>query len=301
MSSFTFLETLPNEERCRVHFRLQREQRGIVCKHCGQGRHYWMKAKQCWQCVNCRFRTTLRSGSVMQGSNLPVRKWYQAMALMTANKKGISAKEMQRQLKHRRYDTIWSLMHRIRNAMGNRDDQYSLKGIVQFDDSFLLKAKPDGRKLKRGRRTCNPTISVNDKEICKVSQEKVRGKYPRSKFTRIKVRDSSFQGKKGNQVDECIEEKVIVFSKKSPNHINIADHVDVQIINPQWIGVQEIKCKWLTGAVDQAKRNICSVYHRIKFKYLQLYLDEFCYRWNRSKSGKSMFSRLCIAVAKPSW
>jgi len=237
----------------------------------------------------------------MQGSNLPVRKWYQAMVYMTANKKGISAKEMQRQLKHRRYDTIWSLMHRIRNAMGNRDDQYSLNGIVQFDGSFFLKATPDGRKLKRGRRTCPQSISMNDQRICKVPDEKEGGKFPRFKFTRIKVRDGSIQGNKGYKVDEYIEDRVIVFSKKSPHHIDIADHVDVQIIKPQSIRGREIESKRLISAVDQAKRNICNVYHRIKFKYLQLYLDEFCYRLNRSKSRKTMFSRLCVAVAKPSW
>jgi hypothetical protein len=70
----------------------------------------------------------------MENSNLPVRTWYMAMAFMSFSKKGISASELQRQLGHSRYATIWSLMHRIRDAMGKRDSRYGLSGMVEFDE-----------------------------------------------------------------------------------------------------------------------------------------------------------------------
>ena len=57
----------------------------------------------------------------MENYKLPIRKWYLAMAFMSFSKKGISAAEMQRQLDHSRYETIWTMMHRIREAMGKRD------------------------------------------------------------------------------------------------------------------------------------------------------------------------------------
>ena len=87
----------------------------------------------------------------MENSNLPVRTWYLAMLFMTFTKKGISAKELQRQLNHNRYDTIWSLMHRIRNAMGNRDNLYTLNGMVEFDEGYYEIATAEHIKLKRGK------------------------------------------------------------------------------------------------------------------------------------------------------
>ena len=80
-----------------------------------------------WQCSGCDFRTYLRSGTIMQASKLPICTWYLAMAFMSFSKKGISASELQRQLDHSRYDTIWALMHKIRTAMGLRDVLYNLK------------------------------------------------------------------------------------------------------------------------------------------------------------------------------
>ena len=52
------------------------------------------------------------------------------MALMTMTKKGFSAKEMQKQLGHNRYQTIWRMMHKIREAMGNREALYKLQGMI---------------------------------------------------------------------------------------------------------------------------------------------------------------------------
>jgi len=64
----------------------------------------------------------------MESSKLPVRLWYLAMMFMTFTKKGISEKELQRQLKHKRYNAIWALIHKIRNAMGNRENLYAIEG-----------------------------------------------------------------------------------------------------------------------------------------------------------------------------
>jgi len=151
MNILRFIEQFPDENSCREHFRSQREKAGVTCPKCRGTKHYWLSAKWQWQCTGCDFRITLRSGSMMQNSNLPVRTWYLAMAFMTFSKKGLSACELQRQLQMTRYDTVWSLMHRIRNAMGNRDARYTLEGTVEFDEAYFATATPSGIRLKRGK------------------------------------------------------------------------------------------------------------------------------------------------------
>src|SRR5690606_41838451 len=97
MTILRFLEQFPDEASCREHFRQQREHEVVCCKRCGNKKQYWLQAKWQWQCSECGFRTTLRSGSMMENSNLPVRTWYLAMAFMSFTKKGISAHELKRQ------------------------------------------------------------------------------------------------------------------------------------------------------------------------------------------------------------
>lgn len=118
MNILSFLKEYGTEQKCRQHFRLQREKQGVICKKCSCSDHYWLAGKEQWQCKRCKFRTTLKSGSIMEESKLSFLVWYEVIAFMSFSKKGISAKEMQRQLGHSRYQSIWSLMHKVRIAMG---------------------------------------------------------------------------------------------------------------------------------------------------------------------------------------
>jgi len=137
MKIHEFTQKFPNENSCRMHFKVVREQEGIVCKKCSCTKHYWLQSKWQWQCSDCRFRTTLRSGTIMESAKLSFYKWYLCMAWMSSTKKGISAMEMQRQLGHKRYRTIWVLMHKIRAGMGNRDDKYTLDGSIELDEGYF--------------------------------------------------------------------------------------------------------------------------------------------------------------------
>lgn len=101
MNILRFVDQFPDENSCEELFRLQREKEGLKCKKCGCQKYYWLNAKYQWQCLKCSFRICLRSGTTFQSSKLPPRKWYLAMMLMT--NKGLSAKELQRQLGHKRY------------------------------------------------------------------------------------------------------------------------------------------------------------------------------------------------------
>ncbi|MFT6810921.1 MAG: hypothetical protein ACJA01_004167, partial [Saprospiraceae bacterium] len=121
------MDDFPDERSSRTHLKAQREKEGVLCKKCGHTEHYWLQGKEQWQCKSCSFRTTLRSGTMMlQSSKLPFQFWYLVIALMTITKKGFSALEMQRQIGHKRYEPIWFMMHKIRAAMGQRDDLYQL-------------------------------------------------------------------------------------------------------------------------------------------------------------------------------
>ena len=72
----------------------------------------------------------------MHRSHLPFRYWFIAIHLLTSIKKSFSSKEIQRQLGNKRYEPIWEMMHKIRLAMGNRDDEYTLDGELELDEGI---------------------------------------------------------------------------------------------------------------------------------------------------------------------
>jgi len=143
MNIFSFTAHFVDEQSCRQHFKTERDKQGVVCKKCGSTCHYWKKDKECYECKSCRFRTSLRSGTIMENSNLSFLVWYRAMFLMSTTKKGFSAKEIQRQLGLKRYEPVWSMVHKLRKAMGNRDARYTLEGMIEMDEGYFTVASTE--------------------------------------------------------------------------------------------------------------------------------------------------------------
>ncbi|MCH2226105.1 MAG: transposase, partial [Crocinitomicaceae bacterium] len=89
MTISEFYSKFPTEASCRLHLKTAREEAGIVCKKCDCTKHYWLKGKEQWQCSSCNFRTTLRSGTLFEASKLKLKTWFEALYLMSNNKKGM--------------------------------------------------------------------------------------------------------------------------------------------------------------------------------------------------------------------
>ena len=89
-------------------------QGGVIKSSC-------VPARRLYQCneVTCRFQFSATSGTIFDKSHLPLPVWFQAVALIVNAKKGLSAKQMERDLGVN-YRTAWLLNHRIREAMLSR-------------------------------------------------------------------------------------------------------------------------------------------------------------------------------------
>ena len=301
MNILEFAKEFPDEATCREHFRLIREKEGIVCKKCKGQRHYWLKGKWQWQCSECGFRTGLRSGSMMESAKLPVRKWYLAMAFMSFSKKGISACELQRQLNHSRYESIWSMMHRIRDAMGERDDLYSLEGMIEFDEGFFETATPKGTKLKRGKGSQKQGDVAVMAESTPLEDPDTGNKSKHFRYLKMKVLQSQKAESINETIKENLDELCIVFSDKSKNYVDIADFVEAHYTEKSNKESATTNLRWVHIQISNAKRNFLGIYHKISGKNLQRYLNEFCYKLNRRYFGKRLFDRVLIALSSQYW
>ena len=153
MRLIDFLREFPDEQSCERKLKEYREAQGVICPHCGCQEYYWKGDKKCFECKHCRYRQSLKANTVMHGSQLPLRYWFITMHLLTSTKKSFSAAELQRQLGHKNYMPIWAMLHKLRNAMGKRDAEYKVFGMVELDEGFFSTEIPDSEKdkpLKRG-------------------------------------------------------------------------------------------------------------------------------------------------------
>lgn len=303
MNILKFVEEFPDEKSCRDHMVKTRAHEGVVCKKCRCQKHYWLKGKWSWQCSACNFRTSLRSGTAMENSNLPVRTWYLAMAFMTFTKKGISATELQRQLNHSRYNTIWSLMHRIRGAMGKRDDLYGLEGMIEFDEGYFEKATSEVKrqKLKRGRGSQRQSNVAVMAESTKLEDPETGKKDSHCRYFKMKALDSHNKDEVNGLISKTLDELSIVFSDQSASYVDISDYVEVHVSEKSNRETTTTTLRWVHIAISNAKRTLLGIYHKIEGRYLQSYLNEFCYKLNRRYFGEKLFDRLVVAVTHQYW
>lgn len=150
MTLMEFMEQYGKEEQCREHLYQLRWPDGFVCPKCGvKDKPFNIKSHHRYQCRHCNHQTTVTAGTIMDKSRTPLTKWFLAIYLMGQDKRGCSALKLKQELGIA-YDTAWTMSHKIRKAMQERDSNYLLSGTIDIDDAFFGAARAGG---KRGRGT----------------------------------------------------------------------------------------------------------------------------------------------------
>lgn len=300
LTLLNFSDVYPDEASCVEALRRFREGHGLGCSRCGCTHMYWDKAHKSWICRRCGHETTLRSGTVMQGSNLPVRDWLAAMFLLTATKRAISAKEIQRQLGRKRYQPVWEMVHKLRDVMGKRDARYSLDGDVEIDEGFFSTETPEGQKdcpLKRGRGSQRKTavLVMAESGFPEVPSGKKRSTPKVVRHIKMEVIDDLKASTETPKVKQATGGKANATTDGSNTYASlekdgaVASHKAIVMDDKKKVGKV---LPWVHIAISNAKRSILDTYHDIKAEFLQLYLNEFCYKFNRRYFGFRLFERL---------
>lgn len=301
MNLLNFISQFPDEDSCKLKLKAIRDKEGIICRHCGGKDHYWKRDKWQYECKACKTRTTLRSGTVMHGSQLPIRYWFVAMHLLTCTKKSFSAVELQRQLGHKYYEPIWTMLHKLRLAMGKRDGKYSLSGQIELDEGFFsteLKPGDKNKPRKRGRGSQKKTkvlVMAESKDVD--SKPTKKGKPRKVGFIKMQVIPNLKSGTINEKVIANVSRKSTLLTDDSTSYTDLGNLVNkhhAQVIPKEKVG--EI-LPWVHLAIANAKRMLLDIHHNIKPEYLQGYLNEFCYKFNRRYFGEALFDRLLLVGA----
>jgi hypothetical protein len=302
MNLLNFSESFPDEESCKVKFKEYRDKQGVICSHCGGIAHYWKKDKWQYECKSCKTRTTLRSGTIMHGSQLPFRYWFVAIHLLTSTKKSFSAKEIQRQLGHKRYQPIWEMMHKLRIAMGKRDSKYQLTGQMELDEGFfstIAKDEDKDKPLKRGRGSQKKTkVLVMAESIIVKDKFTKTGKPRKVRYIKMQVIENLESETITTIVENNVSRTATLDTDDSTSYVklkNVVKEHNPKVIQKELIGKA---LPWVHIAISNSKRVLLDMFHGIKSEFLQYYLDEFCYNFNRRYYGEALFDRLLtVAVS----
>lgn len=123
------------EDACREYLTKLRWPMGFICPFC-QGEGGWVDRRHRWTCQNCRRQSTVTAGTIFDATHLPLHVWFRAAWLVTSQKSGASALGVQQVLGLGSYRTAWTWLHKLRRAMV-RPGRDRLKGTVEVDEAFI--------------------------------------------------------------------------------------------------------------------------------------------------------------------
>jgi len=277
---FEFQERFRTEEKCFEHLKHIRWPKGFVCPRCGHTEAYFLEDQKLFQCKQCRRQTSVTANTLFHRTHLSLRIWFWAIFLVGSDKRGCSAKHLERFFEIS-YDTAWLLIHKIRNAMGDRDDRYLLEHVVEMDETFFGGAAAG----KRGRGADNKTQVI-------VAVENHGKSAGYAKMTVIETLDGSTVEttakqtvKEGATVRTDGYSSYRVLSKSYTHDGKKVEAKDAAKLLP-----------WVHTLIGNTKTFLRGTYHGVSHKHLQRYLDEFCYRHNRRFKGMEIFDRILTAA-----
>ncbi len=229
---------------------------------------------------------------MMYKSKVPLLSWFMCIHLMTSSKKPFSCLELQRQLGFKRYEPVWDMMRKIRIMMGKRDDRYSLKGTIEMDEGFFevvdlpeydeLGNKIDKRKeLTRGRGSERQSTVLVSVESTPIEHEFKHKKKRVMGYIKMEVVSDSSSVTLNNSIIKNVEPSSHVVTDKWRGYSKVSSVVEKH--TPMRVPKTESmeKLPWVHTVISNCKRELLGVHHSINRNYLQLYLNEFCYKLNR--------------------
>ena len=237
-------------------------------------------------CLNkdCRQQFSPTSGTLFADSHLPLLTWFHAIALMLNAEKGISAKQLQRDLGIGGYKTAWYLNHRIREAMGNGDIP-KLGGIVEIDETYI-----GGRVRGKGMK------------FAKKQKQVVMGAVQRGGKLRLQhIPDAKIQTISGfvkatlsQDVERVMTDQHGAYpTALAPEFTDRHERIN-HIIGEYVRG--DVTTNTIESAFSLLKRGVVGQFHKLSGKHLHRYLTEFEYRFNHRNDADVFIEtvrRLC--------
>lgn len=266
-----------NEDEARRFLEASRWPDGPVCPHCGQidtvSKLGGKSMGPGWyRCSDCDDKFTVRVGTVMERSHIPLHKWLLATHLIVASKKGISAKQLERMLGIT-YKSAWFMCHRIREAMkpATPSPIGGHNRVIEADETFIGgKAKNRAYAKKEPKKQAVMTLVDRDGESRSFHVANVKGKTLREAIVRTASRKSHLM------TDEA--GAYVKIGREFAGHSTVNHSIDEYARMAGFVHINTAECRF-----SLMKRAVFGTHHSISEAHLHRYLVEWDFKFNTRK------------------
>lgn len=262
-----FLARFPDEQSCIDYLTALRWGGHIVSPFDPDSKVYVCKNNR-YRCKNTKKYFNVKTRTMFENSKVKLRKWFLAIYLITAHKKGISSLQLHRDLQLTQ-KTAWFLLHRIRNCFGK--EYGPMLGIVEVDEAY-----PGGKEKNKHFKNRNPhPQSLSHKST-------VMGIAERNGVLKAKVIPSPSTANIIPEILRNVAPGTVVVTDQYNVYKRLAGYYEHQSINHA--AGEYVKGDAHTNTIEGfwslLKRGIIGIYHFTSHEHLQLYVDEFVFRYN---------------------
>lgn len=287
------IQFFSDSENCRQFVIASRWADGVVrCPQCGSDSVLYMAKANAYNCrtKHPRQKFTLKTGTVMEDSAIPLEKWMPAFWLLTNCKNGISSYELARSIGVTQ-KSAWHMLGRIRKAMDESSDNATKLGgkgkVVQTDETVIggepLNFHESRRKRMRKETRDERTRLYNNTYGHKVA---VQGMFDvETRQMRAKVVPNVRRDTLQKEILAGIEWGSTVWTDQAAAHKSLKEHFVHKTVNHAVSYVNKgVTTNSLENFWSLLKRNLSGTYVSVEAYHLDRYLAEQCFRFNTSKT-----------------
>jgi transposase-like protein len=274
-----FEARFPDDEACARWLFERRWPDGFRCPGCGHAKGWELgRGTLLVECARCHRQTSVTAGTVLHRSHLPLRTWFLAAWLVATHRNGMSARQLWLQLGLGSYKTAWLLLGKLRRAMVG-PGRGPLAGLVEVDETSIP-FRDGGEPVRPGR--------AHEGKLLVAGAVEIVGKGPGR--VRLVVIDDYSAATLTTFVTGNVASGSTVVSDGWSGYKRLKDVKH----EPTVIGdtPAHLVLPWIHRIFANAKRWALGVYHGLREKHLQAYLDEFVFRFNRRRTPAAAFERL---------
>ena len=283
---YNFIQNFPNEQTCYNLLVQKKWVNGIpVCPFCGSVNSTKSKSKTfSYRCNDCRKDFSILTHTIMENTHISLQKWFLAILLMSRDKRGVSALELAGDLDISSEKAIHMALN-IHSAMSARESTYTLSGNVEMDEFYI--GAPGG---KQGRGTTKTPALIAVTFDFVTDQKNKLNRYP------------NFMKMKALAVGEVNGENILEFcqryiEKGSTIYSDGASVCNIlqengYVLHGEKFNAETNPMAMVHTAISNCKSYLSSTYHGSYQENIQVYLDEFSYRYNRRKMHENICERI---------
>lgn len=253
---------------------------GFVCPGCG-GKRGWALARGVYECPSCGRQTSVTAGTILHRSKLPLQTWFWAAHLMATHSNGMSALQLSDQLGVT-YKSAWLLAQKLRRSMID-PDRSPLDGVVEVDQTEIPFRADDAffDPQKAGKFVIAGAVEVVDRTTNRAKPRKFSAKYldVRSGRVRLAVIPDNTAPSLHAFIRANVKPGTTLLTDGHSSYPGLSDYRH----DPRIVGKMagHVALPWIHRVFSLMKRWGLGTYHGLRDKYLDTYLNEFVFRYNR--------------------